>query len=56
MTKRMLKLFAMVYAFFGFAAVARAGILPTGAIFSFFTNDLQALFLAPFAILGCGGG
>ncbi len=56
MSKRMLKLLVMVYAFFGLAAVARADILPSGFTFEFFTDDLLTLFMAPFVILGCGGG
>lgn len=52
MKYRMLRLVVMLYAFFGFASVARAG-LPGGFNFSFFTDTLGTFFLAPFALAGC---
>ncbi len=56
MTKRMLKLVAWVYAFFGLTGGAQAGMIPSGA-FSISTGAVLAiLLLLPFQILGCVGG
>jgi hypothetical protein len=51
MKRRMFKLVALLYAFFGLTSVAQA----SGG-FGFFTDTLGALFTIPFRIVGCIGG